>query len=412
MPPRKKRTTGRRSPSPPLPRPDRERALRTVMELMAIDGPSTREGRVIAYLMDHLRRAGYRKKDMELDRTPEKSPLGGETGGLILTLPGTRPGPRRLLMAHVDTVPLCVGARPVIRGGYVVSADRHTALGADDRAGAAVLLLTALALKEHRLPHPPLTFYWPVQEEVGLFGARYVSLSQLGRPKLAFNWDGGDPAKLTIGATGAYRLEIEVRGRASHAGGAPEQGVSATAIAALAIADLHRGGWHGLIEKNGQLGTSNVGVIQGGQATNVVTDRVLVRAEARSHDPRFRQQIVEQFRQAFQRAAQEVQSVDGHRGRVRFRQRLDYDSFVLDPKEPCVQAAEAAVRRSGGKPQHAVANGGLDANWLVAKGLPTVSLGCGQLHQHTTAERLRIRWFLQACQIALLLACGAEAEEP
>lgn len=403
MPARKKKTG-----PPPLPEPDRQLALRTVMELMATPGPSGREGQVIRYLMDHLRRAGYRKSQMTLDETPKKSPLGGETGGLILQLPGTRPGPRRLLMAHVDTVPLCVGSRPVLRRGYVVSADRQTALGADDRAGVAVLLLVALALKAHRLPHPPLTFYWPVQEEVGLFGARYITLAALGRPRLAFNWDGGDPAKLTVGATGAYRLEIEVRGRASHAGGAPEQGVSATAIAALAIAQLVEEGWHGLVEKDGQLGTSNVGVIQGGQATNVVTDRVLVRAEARSHNADFRKRIVEQYRRAFQQAAARVQSAAGHRGRVQFRQRLDYEAFVLDPQQPCVLAAEAAVRRVGGKPQRAVANGGLDANWLTAKGLPTVSLGCGQLNQHTTAERLRVSWFLQACRTALVLACGAE----
>ena len=60
----------------------------------------------------------------------------------------------------------------------------------------------------------------------------------LGKPRLAFNWDGGAPDKLTIGATGGYRILFEIDGIASHAGGAPEWGVSAIAIAALAIADM------------------------------------------------------------------------------------------------------------------------------------------------------------------------------
>ena len=112
-----------------------------------------------------------------------------------------------------------------------------------------------------------LTFFFAVQEEVGLMGARFCDVKKLGAPKLCFNWDGGAPEKLTVGATGAYRLFIDVHGIASHAGVAPEKGVSAIAIAALAIADLARGGWHGLIQKGKFSGTSNVGVISGGDAS-------------------------------------------------------------------------------------------------------------------------------------------------
>ncbi len=388
---------------------DSKQALEDLLQLLAIPGPSTQEGEVIRFLQTRLREGGYRPSQMTLDPVQEKSPLGGEVGSLVLCLPGTRPGPRRLLMAHVDTVPLCVGSRPVVRGRWIRSADPQTALGADNRAGAAVLLHVALELRRLGLEHPPLTFFWPVQEEVGLFGARFADLKRLGRPRLAFNWDGGDPCKLTIGATGAYRMEIHIHGQASHAGAAPEQGVSAAAVAALAIAQLQQDGWHGRIEKHGQLGTSNIGVLQGGSATNVVMDHLLVRAEVRSHDPKFRKQILQQFRQAFHQAAQQVQSARGKRARVRFHAQLDYESFVLGRSEPCVQAAWQAVRHLGSQPQLAVANGGLDANWLTARGVPTVSLGCGQENQHTTAERLRLSWFAKACKIAMILALGAES---
>ncbi len=158
-------------------------------------------------------------------------------------------------------------------------------MGGDDRAGAAVVLLTALDVLRGKSDHPPLTFLWTVQEEVGLHGARNARLASLGKPRLVFNFDGGSPEKLTIGATGGYRMEIRVNGIASHAGGAPEHGVSAIAIASLAIAELQREGWHGLIQKGGRTGTSNIGVIHGGDATNVVTSLVELRGEARSHDP-------------------------------------------------------------------------------------------------------------------------------
>jgi tripeptide aminopeptidase len=330
------------------------------------------------------------------DNAHRKSPLKGEVGNLICKLPGTTKGPRRMLMAHMDTVPLCVGCKPVRKGDVVQSSDPSTGLGADDRAGAAVVLNTAVEILERRLPHPPLTFFWPIQEEVGLHGAQYVQLSRLGNPRLAFNWDGGPAEKVTIGATGAYRLLIEISGLASHAGVAPQRGVSAIAIASLAIADLVRHGWHGLVKKGKREGTTNVGFIQGGGATNVVTDRVQIKAEARSHDPEFRREILEAIQDAFRRAAEGVKNEFGAVGKVEFTSRLDYESFRLSDDDPVVVAAQAAVRSIGAEPLVAVTNGGLDANWLSARGIPTVTLGCGQQNPHTVAERLDVPSFERA----------------
>jgi tripeptide aminopeptidase len=376
------------------------------MQLMAIPGPSGEEGQVSEFVQDQLRRAGVPATAIRTDSAHRRTPVPGQTGNLIFRLRGSRRGPRRLLSAHLDTVPICVGSRPVRKGGLVRSANPHTGLGADNRAGVAVVLNTALEILERDLPHPPLTFCWFVQEETGLHGSRCVSRGLLGNPQMAFNWDGGSPAKLTVGATGGFRIAIEVRGVASHAGNAPEWGVSAIAVAALAISELHRRGWHGEVRKGRNRGTSNVGVIQGGDATNVVTDRVLVRAEARSHDPAFRQRIVDEIEQAFVKAAREVKNVAGAAGSVQFSGHPDYESFRLDEGEPCVQLASAAVRSLGRDPEIAVANGGLDANWLVRHGIPTVSLGCGQLNQHMIGEALDVADFQDACRLAIRLATG------
>ncbi len=397
---------GSAHPGDRLPPPDLDRALRLVMQLMALEGPSGREGPVVQFVTDQLLRAGAEAGAIRTDRAHQRTSRGGETGNLSFRLPGNRRGPRRLLMAHLDTVPLCVGARPVRRGDRIVSADAQTGLGADNRAGVAVVLNTALEILAGQLPHPPLTFFWPVQEEIGLQGARHAELNLLGRPGLAFNFDGGAPEKLTIGATGGYRMTIRVTGVASHAGGAPEYGVSAIAIAGLAIADLQRRGWHGAIRKGGRRGTCNVGVIQGGTATNVVSEEVVLQAEARSHSPAFRQQIVRQIEKSFRQAAAGVKNVLGTPGQVACQGKLDYESFRLKKSEPCVRIAEAAVRSEGGQPIHFVSNGGVDANWTTARGIPTVTLGCGQLRQHTREEQLDVPSFGQACKIALRLATG------
>jgi tripeptide aminopeptidase len=383
---------------------DEKRAFAMVMELMAIKGTSGHEAAVAAYITDKLRAAGASTSAIRRDNAHKKTPIAGDVGNLVFQMPGTIRAPRRLLMAHMDTVPICVGSKPVRKGDIVRSADPKTGLGADDRAGVAVVVNAAIEILERKLPHPPLTFFFPIQEEVGLHGARHADLALLGKPRLAFNWDGGAAEKVTTAATGGYRLQIEIEGLAAHAGAAPEMGVSAIAIASLAIAQLVRDGWHGLIEKGNHRGTSNVGVIHGGEATNVVTDRVELKAEARSHDKKFRKQIVEVIEKAFRDAASQVRNLHGRCGSVRFLGRQDYEAFRLPDDEPSVVAAERAVRALGLEPQRATSNGGLDANWMTAHGIPTVTLGCGQMQIHTTSEFLDIGAFRRACQIALLVA--------
>jgi tripeptide aminopeptidase len=395
------------SPTSDLLKIDERAAIKLVTELMAIPGRSGQERAIVTAIRTRLKQIGIPASAVAEDTAHKRSPLRGEAGNLIVKLPGTIRKPRRLLAAHVDTVPLCVGSQPVRRGEWIVSRDPNTALGADDRAGASVLLHTLTEIRRRRLPHPPLTFLWPVQEEVGLLGARYIDRKKLGGPKLCFNWDGGPSDTATIGATGGFELRIEIDGIASHAGAHPEQGISAIGIAGVAIAELVRDGWHGKIVKGASTGTSNIGIIQGGEATNVVTPRITLRAEARSHDPQFRQQIVDAFRTAFERAVVTVTNDAGATGTLRFDAQLKYESFRLPENNPAVEAALRAISDAGLKPNTRLTNGGLDANWLTANGLPTVTLGCGQQDAHTLKESLEIKSYLNACRIALLLATGA-----
>lgn len=386
---------------------DPQRPLDLILEMLPIPALSGHERLIIEFITKKLRDAGVPASAITTDDVNRHSPLGGEVGNLICKLPGTIRGPRRLLMAHVDTVPLCVGTRPVVKDGFVRSGNPQTGLGADNRSGASAVLHTVLEIMRRRLPHPPLTLCWPVQEEVGLYGSRFVKLAALGNPKLGFNWDGNEAFKVTVGATGAYRIRIEIEGVASHAGVAPERGTSAIAIAALAITNLASNGWHGLIEKGKSRGTSNIGVISGGNATNVVTPLVSLRAEARSHDPKFRKKILQAFRDEFKRAAARVQNRNGVAGKLRqFDADLHYESFHLADTEPSVVEAQRVIRSLGLVPETKISNGGLDANWLSARGLPTVTLGAGQQEVHTVNERLDIAAFIQGCQVALALATG------
>jgi tripeptide aminopeptidase len=388
------------------PEPNLERALDLCMQLMRVPGPSCQEGAIVKFIREKLLSADVPAEAIRTDDAHLRSPAGGEVGNLIVNLPGTFRGPRRLLMAHLDTVPLCVGCVPEVRGEWLESANPQTGLGADNRSGVATVLTAALEIFEQKLPHPPLTFFWPVQEELGIFGSRYVRPALLGKPRLAFNWDARGPQRITLAATGGYAIKIIIRGIASHAGGSPECGVSAIGIAGLAIHELVTGGWHGDIQRGKLHGTSNLGIIKGGDAVNVVTDQVEILAEVRSYDSRFRAKIAKTIERAFRKAAKAIRNDEGKCGKIEFISDLEYESFHLDASEPCVRSAETAIRSLGMEPELLTTNSALDANWMNFHGIPTATLGAGQCSGHTTEECMDIAQFGKACRIALRLATG------
>ncbi|WP_196782206.1 M20/M25/M40 family metallo-hydrolase [Bremerella volcania] len=374
---------------------------------MAIPGASGEEAEVAAKVRRELQAVGVPDEDITHDTAHQRCPvLQSTTGNLIVSLPGSYEAPRRLLMAHMDTVPICVGARPMLQDDMLIPQDDHTGLGADDRAGVATVLFAATEVLAQKIPHGPLTLLFTVQEEIGLQGTRYLEVDKLGNPELAFNWDGGDPAKLTIGAIGGYRMTIDIHGLASHAGVAPEKGINAITVAGVAINSLHGQGLLGKISQEELTGTSNIGVIQGGNATNVVADHVQLRAEVRSHQKETIEILVDRFQQAFRQAAEEVRNSSSHRADVNFDGDLNYEPFVMSPESPSVQAAGDVLSRLGLSPFNTIANGGLDANWLYRHGISAVSLGCGQHNQHMTSEMLDIEQFYTACEVALHIASG------
>jgi tripeptide aminopeptidase len=388
---------------------DEDAAIERLLRFLAVEGVTGQEQAIARAVADELEALGVPRRAIRHDNAHERIPLPTQTGNLLVDLPGARPGPRLLFAAHLDTVPLCAGVVPERVRDRILSCG-NTALGGDDRTGVACLATLAATLLQKRLPHPPLTLLFTVREESGLFGARYLNPADLGDPVMGFNVDGRSPAELTIGAVGAERWEVDVLGCAAHAGVHPEQGISATMVAALALADVYHSGWFGKIHQANGDGTSNVGRFAGrdgqsaGDATNVVTDYVQIHGESRSHDARFARAITRTYRAAFANAAQQVRNDKGRKAKIKFTARLDYHPFRLKEDAAVVRHAQAAAVRAGLQPSLRISNGGLDANWLVRHGIPTVSFGAGQNNIHTIEEYVDLSKYLAGCRMALALA--------
>jgi tripeptide aminopeptidase len=397
-------------PSPAL-EFDAPAAIDRLMRFLAVPGITGQEAAIGKEIVAALKEAGVPRRAVTFDDANARIPEPTQTGNLIVKLPGTgkKTAKPLLFMTHLDTVPLCEGAKPMVEGRRIVN-DAHTALGGDNRTGCAVLVTLAAELTRRNLSHPPLTLLFTVREESGLYGAKHVNPADLGGPALGFNFDGRSAADVIVGAIGADRWTADVFGKASHAGVAPEKGVSATMIVSLAMADVFAGGWFGKVVKDGREGTSNVGVVgnlhgqSAGDATNVVTDFVRVKGESRSHEAKFVRQITAAFKTAFTAAAAKVKDHEGRSGKVKFTSRLDYVPFRLKDDAPVVVRARAAVEAIGRAPNVRVTNGGLDANWMVKHGIPTVTFGAGQNEIHTVDEFVDLDEFESGCRLALALA--------
>jgi tripeptide aminopeptidase len=391
---------------------DTDAALTRLMRFLSVEGVTGKEARIGKELHAAFRAAGVPAKAIRFDEAHKRIPLPTESGNLIIDLPGTgtmKGADRLLFMTHMDTVPLCAGAQPKKQGRKIVNSVK-TALGGDNRTGCAVLVSLAAELIASKADHPPLTLVVTVREESGLWGARHVLLDELGGVKMGFNFDGRSASGVVIGAVGADRWEVEIFGRASHAGVAPQRGISSTMILAEALAMARADGWFGKVVKGSKAGTSNIGPVGGhnggtaGDATNVVTDYVHAAGESRSHDLKFFREITAAYKDAFAKAAAKITNSDGKAGKVKFTSRTDYFPFLLKENAAVVKHAVAAVKSTGLTPEIRTANGGLDANWLTRHGVPTVTFGAGQNEAHTVDEWIDLAEFDAACQLAFQLA--------
>src|SRR6516162_8164715 len=205
------------STTPPV---DVKTAEEHLMRFLAVEGLSGQEKAIGETVIAELKKVGVPAAAIRFDRVHERIPVPTQTGNLFVDLPGTRKGPRLLFITHLDTVALCAGAKPKREGDRIVS-DGTTALGGDNRTGCAVLVTLAETLLKHKLPHPPITLLFTVREESGLHGARELDGADLGGAIMCFNVDSKLAAELIIGAVGQENWEVEIKGKASHAGVAP-----------------------------------------------------------------------------------------------------------------------------------------------------------------------------------------------
>ncbi|MEA3403305.1 MAG: M20/M25/M40 family metallo-hydrolase [Armatimonadota bacterium] len=336
-------------------------------ELVRVDSPSLHEAEVNALIRDRLAALGI---DSEMDDAGD--PIGGEAGNIIARMPGREGAPTVMLNAHTDTVEPGRGINPQV-DGTVISSDGSTILGADDKAGVTIILTLLAHLREEDLPHPPLEIVFTVGEEVGLCGAKALDYTDL-EADMGYVLDGGRTmGVITAAAPSSYKLGWRVQGVAAHAGVCPERGVNSIQVAAEAIAEIPLG-------RLDFETTANIGVIRGGEATNIVPELTTVDGEARSHDDAKLEAQKDRMLAAFEEAAQR------HEAKVEADAALTYRSFEIGEDQAIYQYAHRAAEGLGFEPQMERGGGGSDANVFNENGIPSLILATGPAEVHTVNE--------------------------
>jgi tripeptide aminopeptidase len=292
--------------------------------------------------------------------------------------------------AHLDTVPPEAAIEPVVGEDEIVRNAAGTILGADDKSAVASMLEAAARLVEDRRPHPGVELLFTPKEEVGLLGAAAFDESRFVA-RLGYVYDHAGPiGEVILGAPHQQKVDVRFHGRAAHAGMFPEEGRSAIAAAARAIADLRLGRLDGET-------SANVGRIQGGTARNVVPEWCDVATEARSHDERkladLMREIVDTVTFAASLEECEVETqVSGLSRGYRFRR-----------DDVPVQIAATTLERVGLEPSFILSGGGADANVFNERGLQCVNLANGMTDIHTPDERIAVADLEQMVDVTLAL---------
>ncbi len=335
------------------------------VRLCEIASPTGEEREVADAVLEELREAG-----VDVAEDDSATPARAGAGNLIARVPG---GADEWVsfFAHLDTVPHD-GPVEVAEENGVYRSRGDTILGADNKA--AVTVLMELAARHVREPAAlGLELVFTVAEEDGLRGAKELDISSLRAP-FGFVLDHATPIGEVIVAAPTYkRLEATFTGQEAHAGINPEDGHNAIAAAAAAVNGMNLGR---LDEET----TANVGIIEGGTASNVVAGSCRILGEARGVDGERAAAIVGEMVDACTWAAGE------HHVNVDAQVSEMFRGYRIDEKSRPVAIASEALRRRGHEPSLVATGGGSDANALVASGYEAVLLANGTEANHTPEE--------------------------
>lgn len=350
---------------------NKNRLIERFMRYVKIDSVSKNEREFARHLEEELKTLGF---TVDYDTAGEQ--IGGNCGNLIAKKKGNKPG-AIFLCSHLDTVTPGLGIQPVLENDLIKS-DGTTILAADDKAGIANIMEAVTYLIEEDQSYPDLEILFDISEEIGLIGSKYVDMANFSA-EMGFVLDSGKPVGTIINQQPSEcSMTFNVTGKPAHAGTEPEKGISALQIAARAIDRMK------LLRIDAET-TANIGVVQGGLATNIVMKDLTLEAEARSMNDDKLDQQVNHMVACFEEAA------TYYGGSVEADLHKTYKTYKVEENNPIVLKAKESYKALNIEVVMAPTGGGSDVNNFREKGMNCINLGLGYTGAHTLNEQIKVK---------------------
>lgn len=370
---------------------NQERIKNLLLEFVQIDSHSRKEREIAERIKKYCEEMGAQ---VEIDDAGEK--VGGNSGNVIARFPGTIASAEPIMMsAHMDTVVPGEGVKPIVEGD-IIRTDGTTVLGGDDKSGCVVIIEVIRSLQEQNIPHTPIEAIFSICEEVGLLGAKNVDVTKI-KAKYGIVFDSDDPGFLFTKGPSANHMEYRIHGLESHAGVAPEEGISAIKIASEGIVAMKLG-------RIDEETTANIGQIEGGMATNITPNLVILKGEARSHSEEKLEAQTAHMTKCFEDAAAKCEvTVAGKTTKATVEAHVvrEYSSMDVPDASHVVQLVLKAAQRMGLDVKTMASGGGCDANVFNRKGIECANLGTGMRAIHTVKEWLDVKDMYASAEMTL-----------
>lgn len=378
--------------------------------------PSTEKQLVLSRLLaDECRRLGMAFVDL----APE--------GTVYATIPATvaHIAPTICWLAHVDTSPEYTAASvtPVVHENYaggdlvlpgdpskvvrvaenpelkelvgatIITSDGTTLLGADDKAGIAVIMTAAeRLLADHSIPHGPIRLCFTCDEEIGR-GCDHVDLAKVGSV-CGYTLDSDGVGRVDVETFSADQAIVTIEGVNTHPSIGKGAMVNAIRILSAYLAELPTA--TGSPETtDGRQGFLHPYHIEGGVAQAAA--RIILRdfeTDRLADYAATLERIAEGLREQHPQATITVA--------VRPQYRNMREGLAKEPR--AVDFALEATRAAGLEPRREIIRGGTDGSRLTEMGLPTPNLSCGQHNPHSPLEWTSVEEMEQALAVLIELA--------
>ena len=325
--------------------------------------------------------------------------------------------------AHVDTAPDCSGTnvKPILHQQYngapivlpddptqiitvekypylknfigkeIITASGKTLLGADDKAGVAIIVsLAAYLMQNPSIPHGPIKILFTPDEEVGK-GADFIDFKKLNAD-FGYTLDGGALGCFEMESFSADHLVLNINGVMAHPGSAKGVMQNAIKIAADIVAALPRDQWcpeH----TEGKAGFVHPTNIQGG--AEQVQIEFLIRDFDTANLAIYEQRILD----IAESVIRENPNYNQSSVKIEVKQQYRNMKEVIDQYPQMVELALNAYQKAGIKPVIEPIRGGTDGSRMSFMGLPTANIFTGMQAIHSKHEWVGVTDMQQAVQV-------------